>query len=306
VSGRVTDYDSIADRFDARYGLYGYDGVRETLLNFLGDTPNAALEVGCGTGHWLAALQGRLNPSPHNAGPPSPEDTRVLDRSANAPAERRLLAGVDPSAPMLARARIAAPAARLVRARAEDLPWRNETFDRVFCVNALHHFSDRHRFFEEARRVLKPGGGLLTIGKDPHVERDIWWVYDYFEDTRDIDRARFAQVKTLRGELAHAGFAWAESFEADHIEGVHPAGAALAAGPDGAVARSYTSQLTVLSDEEFARGVARIREANAAVGGELQLVVDFRLYATIGWLQPSRGLSDPTAGPSPMYESGEP
>ena len=259
--GRVTDYDSIADRFDARYGLYGYDGVREAVLTFLGDAPVAVLEVGCGTGHWLAAVT-RLKP-------PS-----------------RVLAGVDPSAPMLARARIAAPAARLIQARAEDLPWRDEAFDRVFCVNALHHFTDRNRFFAEARRVLKPGGGLLTIGKDPHGERDAWWVYDYFEETRDIDRARFAQVKTLRGELARAGFAWAESFEADHIEAVHPAGPALADGADGVVARSFTSQLTVLSDQEFARGVARMREANAAAGGELQLVADFRLYATVGWVQP--------------------
>ena len=281
MSGRVTDYDSIADRFDARYGLYAYDGVRETLLNFLGDTPVAVLEVGCGTGHWLAALQARLAPSPDNRGVQSPDDPASLDREAR----RRWLAGVDPSAPMLARAQRAAPAARLVRARAEDLPWRDAAFDRVFCVNALHHFSDRDRFFAEAYRVLKPGGGLLTIGKDPHGERDTWWVYDYFEHTRDVDRARFAQVRTLRGELVRAGFAWAESFEADHIEAVHPAGAALAAGADGAVARSFTSQLTVLSEEEFASGVARIREANAAAGGDLQLVADFRLYATVGWRQ---------------------
>jgi ubiquinone/menaquinone biosynthesis C-methylase UbiE len=271
--GRVTDYDSIADRFDARYGLYGYDGVREAVVRFLGDRPVAVLEVGCGTGHWLAAVQARLKPSPYD-----------IDRSATASPERPVLAGVDPSAPMLARARIAAPAARLIQARAEDLPWCDEAFDRVFCVNALHHFTDRNRFFAEARRVLKPGGGLLTIGKDPHGERDAWWVYDYFEETRAIDRARFAQVKTLRGELARAGFAWAESFEADHIEAVHPAGPALADGPDGVVARSFTSQLTVLTDEEFARGVARMREANAAAGGELQLVADFRLYATVGWV----------------------
>jgi ubiquinone/menaquinone biosynthesis C-methylase UbiE len=258
----VTDYDRIADRFDARYGIYNYGGVLDTVINFLGPAPVAALEVGCGTGHWLAALA-RLKPS--------------LDGS-------RWLFGVDPSAPMLARARVAAPTAPLVRARAEDLPWGDGTCDRIFCVNALHHFTDRNRFFTEARRVLKPGGGLLTIGKDPHGERDTWWVYDYFEETRAIDCGRYAPVKTLRGELTRAGFSWAESLEADHIEVVHSAGAALAAGPDGAVARSFTSQLTVLSEEEFARGVARIREADAAAGGELQLVADFRLYATIGWL----------------------
>src|SRR6185436_15957866 len=106
---------------------------------------------------------------------------------------------------MLVRAKAAAPQARLVRARAEDLPWRTATFDRVFCINALHHFADRARFFTEARRILKPHGGLLTIGKDPHTDHDTWWVYDYFDETRGIDRARFARVRTLRGELTQAG-----------------------------------------------------------------------------------------------------
>ena len=168
-------------------------------------------------------------------------------------------------------------------ARAEDLPWRDATFDRIFCVNALHHFADRDRFFAEARRVLKPGGGLLTIGKDPHTDRDEWWVYDYFEETRAIDRQRFARVRTLRGEMALAGFTWTESMEADHIELMQSAAEALA---NGVVDASFTSQLTVLSDEEFSRGSERLRQANAAAGGDLQLVADFRLYATIGWLQP--------------------
>jgi ubiquinone/menaquinone biosynthesis C-methylase UbiE len=253
TDGRVTDYDRVANRFDKRYALYAYDGVRDTLLNFLGPTPVAALEVGCGTGHWLD----------------------VVGRRAS------ILAGVEPSSAMLERARIATQRARLVRARAEDLPWRDGTFDRIFCVNALHHFSDRDRFFAEARRILRPGGGLLTIGKDPHGERDEWWVYQYFEETRALDRARFAPVRTLRGEMTRAGFAWSESLEADHIEAVHRASDALA---DGVVDPAFTSQLSVLSEEEFNRGVARIREADAAADGELNLVADFRLYATIGWV----------------------
>jgi SAM-dependent methyltransferase len=182
---------------------------------------------------------------------------------------------------MLERARVNAPAAHLVRARAEELPWRDATFDRIFCVNALHHFSDRDRFFGEARRILKPGGGVLTIGKDPHREHDEWWVYEYFAETRAIDRARYAAVRTLRGELTRAGFAWSESLEADHIDVLHRATDALA---NGVVDARFTSQLSVLSEEEFNRGVARIREANAAANGELSLISDFRLYATIGWV----------------------
>jgi hypothetical protein len=85
----------------------------------------------------------------------------------------------------------------------------------------------------------------------------------------------------LRGELALAGFAWTESIEADHIEVVHPASEALL---NGVVDASFTSQLTVLSDEEFSRGAERLRQANEAAGGALQLVADFRLYATVAWV----------------------
>lgn len=253
MSGRVVDYDRVADGFDRRYTLHSYSGVRETLLDFVGSgRPSAILEVGCGTGHWLRAVAG-LSP---------------------------VIAGVEPSFGMLSRARETAPAARLVRAPAETLPWRDASFDRVFCINALHHFTDRQRFFAEARRILRPGGGLLSIGKDPHAERDEWWVYDYFPETREIDRARFAAVRTLRGELSRAGFAWAESSEADRIESAIPVSEAFAAG---VVDRAYTSQLTVLTDDEFTAGVERIRRADTDAGGQLDLVTDFRLYATVGW-----------------------
>jgi ubiquinone/menaquinone biosynthesis C-methylase UbiE len=257
---RVTDYDRIADRFDARYAHYSYDGVRATLLNFLGPQASAVLEVGCGTGYWLAVAQeARLKPSPYGIDPSASMLARAAIRSAKASAERPIL----------------------IRARAEDLPWRGATFDRIYCVNALHHFSDRSRFFAEARRILKPGGGLLTIGKDPHTDHDDWWVYTYFEETLAIDRERYARVRTLRGEMALAGFAWTESMEADRIDIVRPASDALAGG---IADPSFTSQLTVLSDEEYAAGADKLRQANEAAGGELQLVSDFRLYATIGWL----------------------
>jgi ubiquinone/menaquinone biosynthesis C-methylase UbiE len=267
---RAANYDSIAAGYDRRYGLHEYAGVKESLLNFLDETSalrTAVLEVGCGTGHWLSVIR-----------------TGLADRSADSAkvgGERPLLVGVEPSQEMIARARVAAPETHLVRARAETLPWADATFDRVYCINALHHFTDRAQFFAEARRILKPGGGLLTIGKDPHADRDAWWVYEYFPETVEIDRERFARVRTLRGELAFAGFAWTESFEADRIEAVIPATEALATG---VVDRAYTSQLTVLSDEEFAAGLARLTAANTGVGNELQLVTDFRLYATVAWV----------------------
>ena len=43
-----------------------------------------------------------------------------------------------------------------------ELPFDDASFDRVFCIEAMFHFSSRRRFLSEAWRVLKPGGRLVT------------------------------------------------------------------------------------------------------------------------------------------------
>ena len=249
---RTTNYDAIADSYDRRYAFQGYEGIVETVRGFVGSGCGAVLEVGCGTGHWLQLLDGRA--------------TRV--------------AGMDVSWNMLARAAATAPRAWLVRGRAEAAPWTDGAFDRIVCINALHHFTSREQFFVEARRMLRPGGGLLTVGLDPHAGRDSWWVYDYFPETVAIDRARFAPVRIIRGELAKAGFAWAESAEAHHLESHRLLRDVFPQGID----RAITSQLVVLSDDEFSRGQQRIAEAARTRGGDLPIAADLRFYATTGWV----------------------
>lgn len=250
------DYDLVADRYGRRYELHAYEGVKAAVLGFAGEAAYAVVEVGCGSGHWLEALTRRTSQ----------------------------LVGIDPSRRMLAHARGAAPSALLVRGRASPLPLRDGTFDRVVCVNALHHFGDRLAFFVEARRVLRAGGAILTVGLDPHADRDRWWVYDYFAGTREFDAARFAAVRVIRGELARAGFAWAESSETERIEKRVSLAEALASG---VLERGFTSELTILSDEAYAEGIERIRRADAeraARGSALELVTDLHLYATVAWV----------------------
>ena len=145
------DYDSIAANYDRRYAINDYSGVEEALAAFVRpDLAGRVLEVGCGTGHWLRRL-----------------------------AERGIrVAGVDASSNMLDYARDQAPGAALAHATAEHLPWASAAFERVFCINALHHFEDKRRFLAEARRVLRPGGQLMTIGLDPHTGVDRWYIYE--------------------------------------------------------------------------------------------------------------------------------
>jgi len=47
-----------------------------------------------------------------------------------------------------------------VRSLAEQLPFADQTFERILIVDALHHFKDQHRSIHELLRVLKSGGRL--------------------------------------------------------------------------------------------------------------------------------------------------
>ena len=47
---------------------------------------------------------------------------------------------------------------KLALAEAEALPFANESFDRVCCIDAFEHFIDQGRAAREFRRVLRPDG----------------------------------------------------------------------------------------------------------------------------------------------------
>jgi SAM-dependent methyltransferase len=79
------------------------------------------------------------------------------------------LAGVeiDPAALEAARQRV--PDAELHQAGAEDLPFADESFDCVTCIEVLEHIPGalRRRALAEMRRVLCPGGRLVL--RVPHA-----------------------------------------------------------------------------------------------------------------------------------------
>jgi SAM-dependent methyltransferase len=55
-----------------------------------------------------------------------------------------------------------------------QLPFEDQMFDRVFCVEAMFHFPSRRKFLAEVLRVLKPGGRFvasdIVLLDVPHVE----------------------------------------------------------------------------------------------------------------------------------------
>ena len=244
------DYDVVAPAFDNRYARRHYYHTSALLRRFLErSTAAPAVEIGCGTGHWLRELEG----------------------SGDA------LIGIDLSWGMLQRARAAVPSLSLLRADAVRLPFATASVDRSFCVNVLHHVRDETAFLAECRRTLRAGGAFLTIGLDPHTGTDRWWVYDYFPAARGADLQRYLPAERIRERLASAGLTNAATEIAERLTGAVPFAEAY---ERGSVDRRSTSQLMVITDDEYDAGLGRLR-AEAPV-----LTTYLMLFATVAHVSP--------------------
>jgi ubiquinone/menaquinone biosynthesis C-methylase UbiE len=95
---------------------------------------------------------------------------------------------------------------RTARARAEDLPFPDISFDLVTCRLAVHHFEDARAFVAEAFRVLMPGGVFSLVDNISPGELDLAAAYNDFEKVRDPSHGSFLGPAEWRALLETAGF----------------------------------------------------------------------------------------------------
>jgi ubiquinone/menaquinone biosynthesis C-methylase UbiE len=108
------------------------------------------LDVGCGGGYVLRELQ-RLGSG-----------------------GVRELHGIDVSDVALREARQQAPAARLILAQGERLPYPDATFDVVVCLGNLEHFIDPPAGARELARVCRQDGRVWILLPNSFYSGDIW------------------------------------------------------------------------------------------------------------------------------------
>ncbi len=115
-------------------------------------------------------------------------DDRVLDVATGTGLVARALrerygcevVGLDRSADMLSRAAARDGHIPLVRARAESLPFADESFDHVTFTYLMRYVDDPAATMRELARVVRPGGRLVALdfGVPPNpIVRALWQVY---------------------------------------------------------------------------------------------------------------------------------
>jgi SAM-dependent methyltransferase len=122
----------------------GMSDERRIARLLLGLSPgDGVLDVACGTGNFSRDFARSVGPD-------------------------GLVVGIDVSETMLARAAAATRSAGLdqvayVRGDAQELPFRDQSFDAVCCFAAFHLFADPMRALDRMAAVLAPGGRIALF-----------------------------------------------------------------------------------------------------------------------------------------------
>ena len=176
------------------------------------------LDIGCGTGRFLAQL-----------------------------AEIAKAWGVDPSPQMLEVARSRVGGAGLKLGSAEELPFKDGWFERA-TMWLVAHLVDRPRAFAEAARVLEPGGRFAIATFDPSYFEE-FWLNELFPSMEAVDRARFPTADELTTELA--------SFAEVRLTRLSQTGSLTREDALERIRGKHISTFDLISEEEYEAGLAR-------------------------------------------------
>jgi ubiquinone/menaquinone biosynthesis C-methylase UbiE len=223
MSRSPTDFGPLARTYDELRPADELWHEAIELVVRLGDLRGRrVLDVGCGTGRLAALLAER-------------HGCRVW--------------GVDVSPGMLEVARERVPrGVGLKLARAEDLPFRDGTFERAAMTLVVHHL-DRPLAFAELVRVLEPGGRLVFLTFDP-ASFEGYYLNRFFPSFLAIDSARFPPAEALDEELRRAGFTEVAVQRHDQQRTIGRAEALTK------IRGRHISTFQLISDEEYAAGLA--------------------------------------------------
>jgi ubiquinone/menaquinone biosynthesis C-methylase UbiE len=161
----------------------------------------------------------------------------------------RAVIGIDPSVPMLTRARQAGahPGVHYAAGAAEAIPARHQVFDLVLLSRVIHHLSDRRACAGEIARVLQHNG--TAVIRTTFRDNLDALVYRYWPRLLEIDRERFPGKDEVIADFTASGFTVTQltSFAQPFTSSLRDYHARMATRPQ--------SKFTYLTDAEFREGL---------------------------------------------------
>ena len=132
-------FDEFIDKKVVSETIEDSDSMLKEILLFLGaPADQKIIDIGCGKGRFCRKLR---------------------DLGFN-------IIGVEPSKELIKLTKKKHKDIKFIRASATNLPFRNNTFDSLICVEVLEHIPDTEGAIREMMRVLKKGGRFVIIDKN--------------------------------------------------------------------------------------------------------------------------------------------
>lgn len=153
----IREFTKAADIYESNYaGIY--EICKDDYPYIAGELEKEdyqdLLDCGCGTGPMISLLYEK-DPSKHYTGIDLTPRMIEVGKAKN-------LAGVD-----------------WVVGDCENLPFEENSFDAIICSNSFHHYPNPQRFFNSAKKVLRPGGRLIL--QDYTAPGPILWLMNHTE-----------------------------------------------------------------------------------------------------------------------------
>jgi len=239
---RKTNYAEIASKYESnktRLNVPPEKVLGEFLQSKAGSSePCTVLDLACGTGLWLSA--------------------QYEAYTSQDPAFQTQWLGVDASQEMLGVCRgkfgdHLPDNVRLACAPAEDLPLPDQSVDFVALNFAFHHFSDKDKALNELARVMRPAGLLKYLNVAPNHSPD-WWIYRFFPQAIELDRARLWEIERIEKGLSDRGY------QITRQKLIDPDRHFTAEEMLAEAGLRETSQLVILDDEQYDRGIVKLEQ----------------------------------------------
>jgi len=229
---RIAYHDHEAAAFEATRHLseHGLAAWREAVTRNLDPRPGTRLlDLGAGTGRWARAFTDWY------------DDIDVI--------------AVEPAEAMRARCRHP----KVVAGDAAGIPLADRSVDAAWLSTVIHHLPDLTAAARELRRVLRPGGPVLIRSAFAGRHHAITLFRFFPEAIRVLDT--YPSVEDVEAAFATAGFSTVS------LEQVPQVTAPSLGEAAATLRREAHTPLQLITDEEYAAGLARLRRAAATGTG---------------------------------------